>query len=455
MAPVTGPRVLAIMGSGETAPTMARVHRALFDRFGDPAVPGAILDTPYGFQENADDLSARTVEFFATNVGRRVGVVSLRSREVDAVTQATALARLREARYVMAGPGSPSYALRQWAGGPIPEALAAKLSDGGILTMASAAALTLGLVTIPVYEIYKVGEKPRWLDGLDLLGPATGLRAAVVPHYDNAEGGNHDTRFCYLGERRLRVLEQALPDGAFILGVDGHTALVMDLEQGSASIAGLGGVTVRAAGRSRFFESGTQLPIEALSEIARALAAGDGGAAEAGGPAGAGDGSAMAGGPPRAAAPLRDTMAEQEGAFIAALDGGDVRSAVAAVLELDAAVTGRIRAGEDSPDLDNADATFRSLIVRLGDRAADARPGAGAGATVAALVELLLELRTRARTDRDWATADLIRDRLAESGVAVRDGAQGTSWVLGDRPTPAEPEAAGRDSAGRPGTGVD
>ena len=32
---------------------------------------------------------------------------------------------------------------------------------------------------------------------------ATGLPAVVVPHYDNAEGGHHDTRFCYLGERRL------------------------------------------------------------------------------------------------------------------------------------------------------------------------------------------------------------------------------------------------------------
>ena len=42
----------------------------------------------------------------------------------------------------MAGPGSPSYALRQWAGGPIPDALATKLRDGGIVTMASAAALT-------------------------------------------------------------------------------------------------------------------------------------------------------------------------------------------------------------------------------------------------------------------------------------------------------------------------
>ena len=79
--------------------------------------------------------------------------------------------------------------------------------------MASAAALTLGVVTVPVYEIYKVGDDPRWLEGLDLLGRATGLRAAVVPHYDNAEGGNHDTRFCYMGERRLRDLEAMRPDG--------------------------------------------------------------------------------------------------------------------------------------------------------------------------------------------------------------------------------------------------
>ena len=49
---------------------MAKVHRALFERFGAGPVPAAILDTPYGFQENADDLSARTVRFFAESVGR-------------------------------------------------------------------------------------------------------------------------------------------------------------------------------------------------------------------------------------------------------------------------------------------------------------------------------------------------------------------------------------------------
>jgi hypothetical protein len=429
--PVSGPRILAIMGSGETAPTMAKVHRALFDRFSSGPVPAAIIDTPYGFQENADELSARTVEFFATSVGHPVGVASYRSREVDAVTQATAVARIREARFVMAGPGSPSYALRQWAGGPIPDALAAKLATGGILTMASAAALTLGSVTIPVYEIYKVGEDPRWLDGLDLLGAATGLHAAVVPHYDNAEGGNHDTRFCYMGERRLRILERALPAGAFILGVDSHTALVMDLEAGTAAVSGLGGVTVRVGGRSTLFPSGSEVSIGTLGEIARSLASG-GAISDTWEPGAHGDGrpGSRSGGSSRSAAPLRDEMAELEGSFIEALGRGDIRAAVGALLDLDSAISARIRAGEDSPDLDNADATFRALIARLGEIA-----GTGTQDPRKLLhpfVTSLLEVRARARAARDWATADLVRDRLLAAGVEVRDGTDGSAWVLSE-----------------------
>jgi hypothetical protein len=418
---MSSPRVLAVMGSGETAPTMAKVHRALFDRFEARTVPAAIVDTPYGFQENADELSARTLEFFATSVGNPVEVASLRSAAEDAVTGATAVARLREARYVMAGPGSPSYALRQWAGTGIPDALGEKLAGGGILTMASAAALTLGVVTIPVYEIYKVGDDPTWLEGLDLLGAATGLRAAVVPHYDNAEGGTHDTRFCYMGERRLRTLEAMLPDGAFVLGVDSHTALVLDLETGEASIAGLGGVTVRVDGRSTRFGAGTALSIEALGEAARALAAGD--ATEAVHDA------ALAGGPAEirttAAPPLRDAMADLEGTFVAALEHGETREAVGALLDLDSAIAARLRQGEDSPDLDSASAMFRSLIVRLGD-------GAAAGAETHVIDELvggLLEARDTARANRDFATADRIRDRLAAAGIEVRDGANGSTWV--------------------------
>jgi hypothetical protein len=255
------PRILTIMGSGETTPTMAKVHRSVLDRLGERPVPAVILDTPYGFQENADDITDRTVEYFRTTVGAPFTVASFLSADADALTRETALVRIRDARLVFTGPGSPSYALRQWAGSEIPRLLAEKLARGGAVTMASAAALTLGRYTVPVYEIYKVGEAPHWLDGLDLLTPL-GLPVAVVPHYDNAEGGNHDTRFCYLGERRLKMLEAELPPDVFILGVDGHTALVLDLDAGTASVAGLGTVTVRKDGRSHVFPAGSEISME-------------------------------------------------------------------------------------------------------------------------------------------------------------------------------------------------
>ncbi len=434
-----GPRILAIMGSGETAPTMAKVHRALFDRLGPDPVAAAIIDTPYGFQENADSLSARTVEFFATSVGRSVDVASYRSRDVDGVTLATAVGRIRQSRYVMAGPGSPSYALRQWENGPIPGALTGRMTSGGVLTMASAAALTLGVVTIPVYEIYKVGEEPRWLEGLDLLGAATGLRAAVVPHYDNAEGGNHDTRFCYIGERRLRMLERTLPDDAFILGVDGHTALVLDLDRGVASVAGLGGVTIRSSGEATFLPSGSELPIQGLGEIAVDLAAGrtvdTGWEAPGRGidpePRPRASGSVRSTDAGRGPLALREAAAEHEGAFLDALGRGDTRSAVAALLEFDDAIAARLRAGEDSPDLDNAMSTFRSLLARLGEAAED---GVRDPSTIIdPFVSTLLELRSRARSGGDYATADLVRDRLSASGVEVRDDAGTSTWVRQDR----------------------
>ena len=139
--------------------------------------------------------------------------------------------------------------MRKWQGTVVPSLLVEKLLHGGCVVFASAAALTLGVATVPVYEIYKCGEDPHWLEGLDVTS-AAGIRAAVIPHYDNNEGGTHDTRFCYLGERRLSIMERDLPDGVFVLGVDEHTACTFDLDAGTASVEGRGVVTVRAAGRS-------------------------------------------------------------------------------------------------------------------------------------------------------------------------------------------------------------
>jgi hypothetical protein len=112
------------------------------------------------------------------------------------------------------------------------------LDKGGTLCIYSAASLTLGAYTAPIYEIYKVGEQqPRWREGLNLLG-ALGLNCVVIPHFDNNEGGNYDTRFCYLGEPRLLELESQLPHGVATLGVDEHTAVVLDFASDTVSVKG-------------------------------------------------------------------------------------------------------------------------------------------------------------------------------------------------------------------------
>ena len=80
-ASMTLPRILTIMGSGETSPTMSKVHRDLISRMGPPPVPAVMLDTPFGFQENADDITAKAVAYFRESVQREIGVASYRSAE--------------------------------------------------------------------------------------------------------------------------------------------------------------------------------------------------------------------------------------------------------------------------------------------------------------------------------------------------------------------------------------
>ncbi len=419
------PRILAIMGSGETAPTMARVHRTLLGSLGRPPIPAVLIDTPYGFQENADEITARALGYFRDNVGYPLTLAPFRLGETDPLQRATAVARAREARYLFAGPGSPSYALSHWRDTEVPAIVADKLAHGGIVVFASAAALTLGTHTVPVYEVYKAGEDPRWLAGLDLLS-RYGLPVAVIPHYDNAEGGSHDTRFCYLGERRLAMLESMLPPGHFVLGVDSHTALVLDLGLGTASVVGLGGVTVRVDGRSVVFGSGAAIPMGDLRAAADRLRRGD--AASRTGTTGEGIADRVAPERPSTArAPLDREVRELEARFDEQLAGGRVADAVQTMLAMDQLLLAWSRDTDGTDEADRARQAFRSLIVRLGERASRADAAAATG-RLTPLVELLIELRRRARAARDFPGADTIRDALAAAGVELRDGADGTTW---------------------------
>ena len=50
----------------------------------------------------------------------------------------------------------------------------------------------------------------------------------------------------------------------------------------------------------------------------------------------------------------------------------------------------------------------------------------GANDKVAPLMEMILEIRRNAKSNKDWPTADLIRNRLAEVGIRIKDNKDGT-----------------------------
>ncbi|HUE58461.1 MAG TPA: hypothetical protein VMO88_02665 [Acidimicrobiales bacterium] len=412
------PRLLVIMGSGETAPTMVKAHRAIFERLGPDPIPAVILDTPFGFQANADDISARAIEYFATSIGRRVEVAELRRVEgADPVRREEAIAKVAAADWVFAGPGSPTYALRQWSGTDLPDLLADKVAGGGCIVFASAAALTLGRYAVPVYEIYKVGADPAWADGLNLLEPVLGPDVAVIPHYDNAEGGTHDTRYCYLGEARLTTLESQMREGGWVLGVDEHTGLILDMDAGTATVIGNGSVTVRRHGTSAVLGSGEAIPIHELSglpsgKISSAAAA----EPERQVPAGA----------PRTA--LHGEIRRLESQFDKAVESGDVDSAVGCVLELLDTLDAWAGDTTQSDAGERGQAAVRRMVVRLGSLAAvgarDPRK------VVGVFVEGLLEARDAARAEGRYEYADKIRQLLMSAGVEVRDSRGGSEWRL-------------------------
>lgn len=208
-----------------------------------------------------------------------------------------------------------------------------------------------------------------------------GLPIVVVPHWDNTEGGTHDTSHCYIGERRFALLESELEVG--VIGIDEHTAATIDFESDVLTISGNSSVTLRGSETVRL-AGGDSIELTDARQIL---------------------GTRVPHIPELPKEPRRFD-------FRQALFDGDLDRALSAVLE---------EAPVDATDL-------RSMIIELGSVAGDGlvEPRDRVGG----FVDLMLRVRADARSGGDYQLSDTIRDGLARLGVEVRDTADGVEWEI-------------------------
>jgi peptidase E len=403
------------MGSGEFSATMVEVHKAVLGRYGRFA-SAVFLDTPAGFQLNADAISQKASDYFNTHIQHSLTPISFKSiQSTDPMMLEEIYEKLTSADYIVMGPGSPTYALYQWQQTRIPEILIQHIHKGGSIAAASAAALTMGRLTLPVYEIYKVGQSPYWIDGMNLLNHFD-FDWVVLPHWNNAEGGNHDTRFCFMGETRLNELEAQLPGNLNILGVDEHTAFIVDLARDIGTVKGIGRVTLRQQGCERIFSTNAQVPLGRLRRTGE-------------------HNPSLRPVKPTPATPVSKTETDQMPAWSDIekqawdhLEHHRIDQAIQALLALEDFLWTASIEQREQDTLESAREALRNLLVRLGSRLA--RLPSSRKSCLAPLVERCLALRVRLKQEKQYPQADAIRDCLSESGVIVEDTPDGVRWYL-------------------------
>jgi hypothetical protein len=211
-----------------------------------------------------------------------------------------------------------------------------------------------------------------------------------------------------LGEPRLSYLERQLPEGTVIVGVDEHTALICDLDAGTAEVVGNGGLTLRRQGVSVRYESGSVLPLSLDS------------------PTGAPVTAPVAEPSAHEHISVRAVADDLESKFQTAYAARDVDGCVSCVLELEQSITDWTADTLSSHDGEHARGILRGMITKLGSL-----DTGDPAAMLTPLVECLLSLRAKARDSRDYAGADQVRDALASAGVDVRDTPDGPQWTLG------------------------
>jgi hypothetical protein len=264
------PGLIILLGSGETAPSMRKVYDWLFMQLESPPHI-SIMETPAGFEPNSYRVAEKISEFFGKrlqNYHPEVSIVPARKLGTAfSPDDPEIVSPMATSDVIFMGPGSPTYVVRQLQDTLAWHTLVAQQMLGASIILASATTLAFSSHTLPVYEIYKVGEELHWHLGLDFFG-LFGLSLVLVPHWNNTEGGaDLDTSRCYMGLDRFEQLMQMLPPRQKVVGIDEHTALILNPLTAECYVLGIGGVTLVAGDEYTVYKSGETFPISVLGSF--------------------------------------------------------------------------------------------------------------------------------------------------------------------------------------------
>jgi cyanophycinase-like exopeptidase len=261
---------IAFLGSGETSLAGGRIFESLARLISDP-LRVAIMETPAGFELNSALVAGRVGDFFKTRLQNFKPVIDL----VPARKRGSAFSPddpeiikpLLYANLIFLGPGSPTYAIRQLKDTLAWDVIRARHRLGATLVFASAATISIGAHSLPVYEIYKVGQDVHVVDGLNLFKDF-GVHLSFIPHWNNAEGGGDlDTSRCFVGMDRFADWCNLVPAENTTLGLDEHTGIIMDFESGRCEVSGVSSVSLVRAGGTMIYPSDSKFALSELGDI--------------------------------------------------------------------------------------------------------------------------------------------------------------------------------------------
>lgn len=106
-------------------------------------------------------------------------------------------------------------------------------------------------------------------------------------------------------------------------------------------------------------------------------------------------------------------------------------TAIAALFEWLRPLRTAISKGESPSNLEAVQQLVHTIVDGiLGLQLESAGSDSKATTALDAVMELVLEMRATARANKDWPTADLIRNKLSAAGIRIEDGPQGSTYTL-------------------------